>query len=119
MPHRDDPLKRRPRAKTREDIEDEIEKRLSGQLAHLMRDPRYLAGDPDYRAYIHRQFRRVYDDPSGKPKTLRIGRPKPFVDELEPFDPARERRLRLGREKEETPGMQGRRAGRRHGKARS
>ncbi len=103
MPQRDDPLKRRPRAKNREDIEDAIEKRLSGQLAQLMRDPRYLDGDPDYRAYIHRQFRRVYDDPSGKPKTLRIGRPKPFVDELEPFDPARERRLRLGQEKEGPP----------------
>ncbi len=107
MPQRDDPLKRRPRAKTREDIEDEIEKRLSGQLAHLMRDARYLDGDPDYRAYIHRQFRRVYDDPSGKPKPLRIGRPKPFVDELEPFDPARERRLRLGQEKEAPPVRQG------------
>ena len=107
MPQRDDPLKRRPRAKNREDIEDEIEKRLSGQLAHLMRDPRYLDGDPDYRAYIHRQFRRVYEDPSGKPKSLRIGRPKPFVDELEPFDAARERRLRLGHEKEGAPLRQG------------
>ncbi|MEM7314661.1 MAG: hypothetical protein AAF497_16055, partial [Planctomycetota bacterium] len=33
--------------------------------------------------------------------------PKPFVDELEPFDPARERRLRLGQEKEGTPLRQG------------
>jgi hypothetical protein len=61
-----------------------------------MQDPRYATGEPDYRAYVHRQYRRVYDDPSRKPALLRIGRPKTFADHIEPFDPARERRLRMG-----------------------
>jgi hypothetical protein len=91
---------RRVRRKSKE-APDETEARLSRELAYLMRDPRYRDGDPDYRAYIQRQFRRVYDDP----QPLRLGRPKVFVDGLEPFDPARERRLRLG-ERETTEGGQ-------------
>ena len=96
---------RRLRRKPKE-APDETEARLSRELAYLMRDPRYRDGDADYRAYIQRQFRRVYDDPSGEPQPLRIGRPKVFVDGLESFDPARERRLRLGLEQERQGGGQ-------------
>jgi len=98
--------KRRPLRKTPKETPDEAEARLSRELAYLMRDPRYRDGDPDYRAYIHRQFRRVYDDPTGEPQPLRLGRPKVFVDALEPFDPIRERRLRQGREEARKGGGQ-------------
>jgi hypothetical protein len=102
MPYEHDPLKRRPLRKT----PDGTEARLSAELAYLMRDPRYRDGDPDYQAYIQGQFRRVYDDPTGRPQPLRLGRPKAFVDALEPFDPARERRLRLGTGEEAASGAE-------------
>ena len=78
------------------EIPDEKEIRLGRELRHLMQDPRYMEGDPDYRAYIQRQYRRVYDDPSGKPDHLVVGRPATFVDAIEPFNQTRERRFRLG-----------------------
>ena len=61
-----------------------------------MQDPRYQGGDPDYIAYVQRQYRRVYDNPNGRPDHLIVGRPETFVDSIEPFDPGRERKLRLG-----------------------
>jgi hypothetical protein len=96
------------RGRTRRETEDEQEVRLGRELRHLMQDPRYMEGDPDYRAFVHRQYRRVYDDPKGEPAPLRIGRPQTFTDHVEPFDPPRERRLRLGaKEPGESSGVPG------------
>jgi len=100
MPNERDPrigrTSRNRAGKSRPETEEEKEMRLGQELRYLMRDPRYAAGDADYQAYVHRQYRRVYDDPSGKPASLRIGRPKTFANHIESFDSASERRLRMG-----------------------
>ena len=54
---------------------------------------------------MQRQFRRVYDDPSGKrSKNLIIGRPKTYVTDLEPFERAREQLLRRKAQARESDG---------------
>lgn len=64
---------------------EQLHERMERELTNLMRDRRYWEGDTDYRAYVRRQFERVYNDPSGKPGPLRIGAPKIFATEIEPF----------------------------------
>ncbi len=75
---------------------DEKEIRLGRELRYLMQDPRYQGDDPDYIAYVQRQYRRVYDNPNGRPDHLIVGRPETFVDSIEPFNQGRERKFRLG-----------------------
>ena len=90
-----DPLVPQRRNKKPGETPDEAEQRLNADLRALMSDDRYRANDPDFRHYVQRQFRRVYDDPSGaRPKGLRVGRPRTYASALEPFDRDRERTLR-------------------------
>ena len=97
MRFKHDPLRPHPRRKKKNETPDETEKRLSADLRLLMTDKRYQKNDPDYRHFVQRQYRRVYDDPSGEPREgLRVGRPEVFVTDLEPFDRDRERRIRRG-----------------------
>ncbi len=101
MRFKHDPLRPQPRRKKKNETPDETERRLSADLRLLMTDDRYQKNDPDYRHFVQRQYRRVYDDPSGEPREgLRIGRPEVFVTDLEPFDRDRERRIRRGEEVE-------------------
>ncbi|MEM7124170.1 MAG: hypothetical protein AAF563_23025 [Pseudomonadota bacterium] len=101
MRFKHDPLRPQPRRKKKNETSDETEQRLSADLRLLMTDERYQKNDPDYRHFVQRQYRRVYDDPSGEPREgLRIGRPEVFVTYLEPFDRDRERRIRRGEEVE-------------------
>ena len=101
MRFKHDPLRPHPRRKKKNETPDETERRLSADLRLLMTDERYQKNDPDYRHFVQRQYRRVYDDPSGEPREgLRIGRPDVFVTDLEPFDRDRERRIRRGEEVE-------------------
>ena len=77
-----------------------------------MNDKRYRENDRDYIHFVQRQFRRVYDDPSGEPsKDLRIGRPQTFVSDLEHFDRAREQRLRRATEVQTSEGARARQLG--------
>lgn len=101
MRFKHDPLRPHPRRKKKNETPDETERRLSADLRLLMTDERYQKNDPDYRHFVQRQYRRVYDDPSGEPREgLKIGRPEVFVTDLEPFDRDRERRIRRGEEAE-------------------
>ena len=94
MKIRHDPLAPKPRQKKLRETPDETEQRLNADLRLLMNDKRYRENDRDYIHFVQRQFRRVYDDPSGEPsKDLRIGRPQTFATSLEHFDRAREQRL--------------------------
>ena len=64
---------------------EKLHERMERELTNLKRDRRYWDGDPDYRAHVKRQFERVYNDPTGKPSPLRIGPPKIFTTEIEPY----------------------------------
>lgn len=93
-----DPLAPHPRQKKANETPDETEQRLSADLRILMNDERYQKNDGDFRNFVQRQFRRVYDDPTGaQPEGLEVGQPKVFVTDLEPFDRGREQRLRRGK----------------------
>jgi len=107
-----DPLVPHRRNRKPGETSDETERRLSADLRALLGDARYRANDPDFRHYVQRQFRRVYDDPSGaRPTALRVGRPKAYVSALEPFDRDRERVLRRGAEAGVSDGDEVRRVG--------
>ena len=94
MRFKHDPLTPKPRQRKANETPDETEQRLNADLRLLMNDERYRKNDRDFRHYVQRQFRRVYDDPTGaQPEGLEIGRPKVFVDEIEPFNPGREQWL--------------------------
>jgi len=69
---------------------EKLHERMERELTNLMHDRRYWDGDRDYRAYVRRQFERVYNDPTGKPGLLRIGAPKIFATEIEPYDAGRQ-----------------------------
>ena len=71
---------------------EKVHQRMERELTNLKRDKRYWDGDPDYRNYVQRQFERIFDDPSGKPGPLRIGAPKIFATDIEPFEAQRGRR---------------------------
>lgn len=108
MKIRHDPLAPKPRQRKARETPDETERRLNADLRLLMNDKRYQENDRDFLHFVQRQFRRVYEDPSGEPqKTLRVGRPETFVTGLEPFDRAREQRLRRGAKASDTKVRQG------------
>ena len=65
---------------------EKLYERMERELSNLKRDQRYWDGDTDYLNYVHRQFERVYNDPSGKTRSLRIGAPKIFATKIEPFE---------------------------------
>ena len=95
MRYNHDPLVPRQRRKKPGETPDETEQRHNADLQAFMNDERYQKDDGEFRHFVQRQFRRVYDDPSGKPaKNLTIGRPKTYVTDLEPFDRRREAPLR-------------------------
>lgn len=71
---------------------EKIHQRMERELTNLKRDRRFWEGDKGYRAYVQRQFDRVYNDPTGKPQPLRIGAPKIFATEIEPFTPSTKNR---------------------------
>ncbi len=92
-------MARIPRIPSRKDIEnldlrkrpapmgrkEELHERMARELTNLKRDRRFWEGDKAYQRYVQRQFERVYNDPSGKPQPLRIGPPKIFATDIEPF----------------------------------
>jgi hypothetical protein len=107
-----DPLVPHQRRKTARETPDEAEQRLNADLRALMNDARYRKNDGDFRHDVQRQYRRVYDDPTGeRPKHLTIGRPKTYASDLEPFDRHREQLLRRQTEAEESGGAEAKRAG--------
>ena len=100
-----DPLVPLRRARKTGETPAETEQRLNADLRALMNDARYRDNDQDFRHYVQRQFRRVYDDPSGeRPKYLTIGRPRTYASALEPFDRRREQMLRRETEAGESEG---------------
>jgi hypothetical protein len=105
MRNNHDPLVPHQRRKTARETPDEAEQRLNADLRALMNDERYRKNDGDYRHYVQRQYRRVYDDPTGaRPKHLTIGRPNTYASDLEPFDRRREQLLRRQTEAGEPEG---------------
>jgi hypothetical protein len=105
MRNNHDPLVPHQRRKTERETPDETEQRLNADLRALMNDARYRKNDGDFRHDVQRQYRRVYDDPTGeRPKHLTIGRPKTYASDLEPFDRRREQLLRSETEAEESEG---------------
>ena len=112
MRQQHDPLVPQRRNKKTGETPDETEQRLDADLRALMNDKRYRKDDRDFRHYVQRQFRRVYDDPSGeRAKGLRIGRPRAYVGDLEPFDRRREQVLRRAAETRESEGAKVKRTG--------
>jgi len=107
-----DPLVPQRRNKKTGEAPDETEQRLNADLRALMNDKRYRDNDRDFRHYVQRQYRRVYDDPSSeRPKHLTIGRPRTYVSDLEPFDRRREQLLRRAAETRESEGVKAKGAG--------
>ncbi len=92
-------MARIPRIPSRKDIEnldlrkrsapvgrkEDLHERMARELTNLKRDRRFWEGDKAYQRYVQLQFERVYNDPSGKPQPLRIGPPKIFATDIEPF----------------------------------
>ena len=62
-----------------------LHERMERELTNLKRDRRFWEGDKAYQRYVQRQFERVYNDPSGESQPLRIGSPKIFATDIEPF----------------------------------
>lgn len=62
--------------------------RVRKDLARLIADPRYR-DDEAFKRHVRRQFQRVYNDPREAKATLRVGVPKMFAKDVEPFDPAK------------------------------
>jgi len=56
------------------------------ELAELVADPRYRT-DESFKSHVRQQFKRVFNDPTGKPGGLWVGRQRIFASELEPFAP--------------------------------
>ena len=75
-------LRKRPAPMGRKEA---LHERMARELTNLKRDRRFWEGDKAYQRYVQRQFERVYNDPSGKPQPLRIGPPKIFATDIEPF----------------------------------
>ena len=75
-------LRKRPSPMGRKE---ELHERMARELTNLKRDRRFWEGDKAYQRYVQRQFERVYNDPSGQPQPLRIGPPKIFATDIEPF----------------------------------
>ena len=75
-------LRKRPAPMGRKE---DLHERTARELTNLKRDRRFWEGDKAYQRYVQRQFERVYNDPSGKPQPLRIGPPKIFATDIEPF----------------------------------
>ena len=71
-----------------EDVSATEHERIRKDLAGLIADPRYRH-DEAFKRHVRRQFQRIYNDPRNPKATLRIGVPKVFAKEVEPFDPVR------------------------------
>ena len=65
---------------------EKLHERMERELTNLKRDRRFWEGDKAYQRYVQRQFERVYNDPTGKRQPLRIGPPKIFATDIEPFE---------------------------------
>lgn len=68
-----------------EDVSATEHERIRKDLAGLIADPRYRH-DEAFKRHVRRQLQRIYNDPRNPKATLRIGVPKVFAKEVEPFD---------------------------------